>query len=142
MTVRGRLIGGAPFFRAWVRSDGFQGALLLLADTGAARTTILDFDAKLLGVPYGDLPAAPRPMAGIGGVVRSFVARDVEVRIGFPGPVLVLRQDLYVTRHDIQGLAPAEMLRIMILPSIMGRDIIDRFRFVYEHATGTVLLER
>lgn len=51
----------------------------LLADTGAARTTLLDRDLRVLSIPLDALEPAPVPIIGIGGTVRSFVLRGVEL---------------------------------------------------------------
>ncbi len=82
MIIRGRFIGDAPYFAVHLRSAYFQGLVWLLADTGASRTTILDRDVKLLGIPAEALEPALLPIVGIGGSVRSFLIRDVKTATG------------------------------------------------------------
>jgi len=141
VTVRGLLRGGAPYFLVWVRTASIRGAVWLLADTGAPRTTLLDTGAKSLHIPPADLEPAPSPMVGIGGVTRCSILRNAEIRLQSDEGDWSVLHDLLITQHDLQTLWPAGRSRVLNLPSILGRDIIDRFRFIYEHATGTVLLE-
>ena len=75
MIIPGRFIGDAPYFAARLRSSHFQGMVWLLADTGASRTTLLDRDVALLGIPAKALEATSLPVVGIGGSVRSFLVR-------------------------------------------------------------------
>lgn len=114
----------------------------LLADTGAARTTLLDRDLRVLSIPLDALEPAPVPIIGIGGTVRSFVLRGVELTLASDEGDLVLRQDLWAVQHDFERLPPDEVARILRLPSILGRDLINRFRFTGDYQTGRVLLER
>jgi hypothetical protein len=104
--IRGRFIGSAPFFAVHLRSAHFQGLVWLLADTGASRTTLLDRDARLLGITHAALAPAPITVVGVGGSVRTFLARDVEVTLASDAGDWVVRQDLWVVRHDLQRLPP------------------------------------
>lgn len=142
MIVRGRFIGDAPYFAVHLRSTHFQGLVWFLADTGASRTTLLDRDAKLLGVSAESLEPALLPIVGIGGSVRSFLARDVEITLASDEGDLVLQQDLFVVQHDLGQLPPEEVARILRLPSVLGRDLINRFHFTCNYQSGIVELER
>jgi len=142
MIIRGRFIGDAPYFAVHLRSAYFQGLVWLLADTGASRTTILDRDAKLLGIPAEALEPASLPIVGIGGSVRSFLIRDVETALASEGEDVVIRQDLWVVQHDLDQLPPEEVSRILRLPSVMGRDLLNRFNFTCDYQAGNVRLER
>ena len=46
-------------------------------DTGATKTTILDSDARRLGIPYSKLSRLKQPLLGLGGLVETYVAKDV-----------------------------------------------------------------
>jgi hypothetical protein len=142
MIIRGRFIGDAPYFAVHLRSAYFQGLVWLLVDTGASRTTILDRDVKLLGIPAGTLEPALLPIVGIGGSVRSFLIRGVEIALASEGGDVLLRQDLWVVQHDLGQLPPEEVSRILRLPSVMGRDLINRFHFTCDYQAGIVRLER
>jgi len=142
MIIRGRFIGDAPYFAVHLRSAYFQGLVWLLADTGASRTTILDRDVKLLGIPAEALEPALFPIVGIGGSVRSFLIRDVETGLAAEEGDVVIRQDLWIVQHDLGQLPPEEVSRILRLPSVMGRDMLNRFHFTCDYQAGIVRLER
>jgi len=142
MIIRGRFIGDAPYFAVHLRSGYFQGLVWLLADTGASRTTILDRDVKLLGIPAEALEPALLPIVGIGGSVRSFLIRDIETALASEEGDVVIRQDLWIVQHDLGQLPPEEVSRILRLPSVMGRDLLNRFNFTCDYQAGIVRLER
>ncbi len=142
MIVRGRFVGDAPYFAAHLRSAYFQGLVWFLADTGASRTTLLDRDVRLLGISADALEPAPLPIVGIGGSVRSFLVRDVEITLASDEDHVVLRQDLWVVQHDLERLPPEEVSRILRIPSVFGRDLINRFHFACDYGSGIVQLER
>ncbi len=142
MTVRGRLREGAPRVSVRVRFGGGQWPCWFLVDTGAERTTLLDRDLDWIGLPPGSLTPLPSPILGFGGPVRASLLPGAELVLHAAERDVVFRHDLCVVRHDISRFPHAIASRILGLPSVLGRDIIDHFRFVYEHATGTVLLER
>jgi len=81
-------------------------------------------------------------MPGIGGHAPAFLLRGVELVFPTTDGEEVIRHDVCAVRHQVAGLPPQLRERILNMPSILGRDIISGFRFVYEHATVTVLLER
>lgn len=142
MIIQGRFIGDAPYFPVHLRSAYFQGLVWLLADTGASRTTLLDRDVRLLGIRAEILEPAGLPIVGIGGSVRSFLVRDVEVTFASDEGDVVQRQDLWVVQHDLGQLPPEEVSRILRLPSVLGRDLIHQFRFSCDYRAGLVRLER
>lgn len=142
MIIKGRFIGDAPYFAVHLRSTHFQGLVWLLADTGASRTTLLDRDARLLGIPTESLEPALMPIIGLGGSVRSFLLRDVEITLASDERDMVLRQDLWVAKHDLEQLPPEEAARILRLPSVLGRDLLSRFPFTCDYQEGIVQLGR
>lgn len=142
MIIRGRFIGDAPYFAAHLRSAHFQGLVWLLADTGASRTTLLDRDRRLLGIPAEALEPALLPIVGIGGSVRSFLLGDVEITMASDEGDVASRQDLWLVQHDLGRLPPEEVSRILRLPSVLGRDLINRFNFMCDYQAGIVQLER
>lgn len=142
MIIRGHFIGDVPYFAAHLRFQEFEGVIWFLADTGAARTTLLDRDVGHLGIPHEALEPTEIPIMGIGGSVRSFVLRNVEVTFATKEGDFLLRQDIWVAQHDIKQLPPDEVARILRLPSVLGRDVINRFRFICDYVAGELLLER
>jgi len=141
MIIRGRFIGDAPYFTVRLRPAHFQGLVRLLADTGASRTTLLDRDVRLLGIQDEILEPALLPIVGIGGSVRSFLVGDVEFILASDKGDVVQLQDLWVVQHDLSQLPPEEVSRILRLPSVLGRDLINRFSFSCDYQAGIVQLE-
>jgi len=142
MIIQGYFIGDAPYFPVYLRHEEFEGMVWLLADTGASRTTLLDRDVGLLGLPSEALAPAPLPTVGIGGSVRSFVLHDVEMTFASDEGDFLVRQELWVVQHDLARLPPEEVARILRLPSVLGRDLINRFHFICDYQVGQVRLER
>lgn len=142
MIIRGRFIGDAAYFAVHLRSEHIEGMVRLLADTGAARTTLLDRDVMQLGIPAEAMEPSSLPIVGIGGSVRSFLVRDVEFVFASNEGDVALKQDVWIVQHDLASLPPDEVSRIVRLPSVLGRDLINRFRFSCHYQTGIVQLER
>jgi hypothetical protein len=140
--THGRFIGGAPFFAVGFRFADCSGRVWFLADTGASRSVLLDRDAGLLRVSGAALEPAKGMIVGIGGSVRSFVAPGSELTLISDEGYLVFHQEMYVVQHDLALLPPDEVARILKLPSILGRDILNRFRFTCDYQSGIVQLER
>ncbi|MEW6374264.1 MAG: hypothetical protein AB1502_00540 [Thermodesulfobacteriota bacterium] len=53
-----------------------------------------------------------------------------------------MSQDLWVVQHDLEQLPPEEVARILRLPSVLGRDLINRFYFTCDYQAGIVQLKR
>ncbi len=142
MYYRGHFIGDALYLAVHFCSQFFEEMVWLLCDIGASRTTILDRDIKHLKIPRKALEPAEIPIVGIGGSVRSFVLKDIEIAFVTNEGVFTIQQNIWVTEHDIEQLPPDEVSRILRLPSVLGHDIINRFRFLYDYNIGKVLLEQ
>lgn len=48
----------------------------------------------------------------------------------------------FAAQHDLGQLPPEEVARILRLPSVLGRDLLNRFHFTCDYQAGTVQLER
>jgi hypothetical protein len=79
LIIAGRFIDDAPYFPATLTIGKHQGVVWLLADVGAAPTTILDRDLEYLGISSSDFDPAEKPLLGIGGTARTFILRDVQI---------------------------------------------------------------
>lgn len=142
MIVRGYFVRGAPYFPVYLHTASFHGAVLLLADTGASRTVILDRDARALAIPAHALTPAPRSIVGVGGSVRSSVVLNVRITLASDMGDFVVRQDLSVIQHDFRSLSPAEAGRILRLPSVMGRDLINQFQLLCDYPSRLLELRQ
>ena len=99
-----------------------------LVDTGASRTTICDKDAIRLGIDFARLEKLSEGMLGIGGMVNTYVLNDVKL--------IFRREDekdhienfkkIYVLKHTLLDE------RIMRIPSILGRDMLNKYALVYD----------
>lgn len=99
-----------------------------LVDTGASRTTICDKDAIRLGIDFARLEKLSEGMLGIGGMVNTYVLNDVRL--------IFRREDekdhienfkkIYVLKHTLLDE------RIMRIPSILGRDMLNKYALVYD----------
>jgi hypothetical protein len=120
----------AAYVVAVLESDalGMRETIEFLVDTGASRTTICDKDAIRLGIDFGKLEKLGEGMLGIGGVVDTYVLKDVK---------LVFRREdekshvqnferIYILKHAVLDE------KIMRIPSILGRDILNKYALVYD----------
>lgn len=101
---------------------GIQGDVSFLMDTGADSSVLMPSDAKNLGIPYDRLEGN-HECGGIGGTVRSFVERAILV---FTSPNRMLYG--YDLELDIMPGDPG----MEDVPSLLGRDILDRWRIIYD----------
>ena len=99
-----------------------EGDVSFLMDTGADTSVLMPSDAKNLGVPY-NLLEGHRECGGIGGTVHSFIERAILV---FADPARTLYG--YDLEMDIM---PYDAEREEF-PSLLGRDVLDRWRIVYD----------
>ena len=142
MIIQGHFIGDAPYFAAHLKAIHFEGFVWFLADTGASRTILLDRDLRLLKVPSQALEPALLSVTGIGGSVRSFAIGRVKLTFASDEGEMVLQRDLSVVQHDLDRMPPEEVSRILRLPSILSRDLINLFQFRCNYQSGIVQLER
>lgn len=49
---------------------------------------------------------------------------------------------IYVTKHPLEQMELTERIKILRFPSILGRDIINQFRLVFDHGSHEVFLEK
>jgi hypothetical protein len=127
--IRGRFVGDAPYFAVEVRSQNLRARVWLLADTGASRTTLLDRDVRTLRISAAALAPANVPVVGIGGSVSSYQLPAVSLSFAADAGAYVLQQDLWVVQHDFANLPAVEAARILRLPSVLGRDVLNQFHF-------------
>ncbi|MDH5782239.1 MAG: retroviral-like aspartic protease family protein [Candidatus Bathyarchaeota archaeon] len=120
----------AAYVVAVLESDalGMRETIELLVDTGASRTTICDKDAIRLGIDFGKLEKLGEGMLGIGGSVDTYVLKDVKLvfrREDEKGYVENFER-IYVLKHAVLDE------RIMRIPSILGRDILNKYALIYD----------
>lgn len=119
------------------RSLGIDETVEFLIDTGASRTTLLDKDAIFLDLNYDDLKKHSQNVSGIGGSVETFVIEDSTLILGSEEmhvPILVLR-------HDLENLNKEERIKILRMPSLLGRDVINRFKLIFGKEQDEIIFE-
>ena len=97
-----------------------------LVDTGADGSMLMPADALRMDVDYGKLRPGSDAV-GISGTARTFV-EDAVVVFSEPG------RFLYAYVIQLRVAEPADA--IMDLPSLLGRDVLDRWRMTYDPQGG------
>ena len=107
----------------------------LLVDTGAVRTTIMDRDAKRLGIDYKKLRKYEHKMTGIGGSVDTYVVDDSTLTF------FTDKKERHKESIEIMVLKHAKLdEKVERLPSILGRDIIGKYHLIYSKLARKVYL--
>lgn len=108
----------------------------LLIDTGATKTTILDKDAISLGLSYNKLTKSKQRLLGVGGSVETHIAKNAELyfRAEDGSEHKEELSELLVAKH---GAPDANIMRI---PSVLGRDILNKYRLIFDRSRGQVAL--
>ncbi len=134
--LRGRFgeSSGRPYFTARVYIPNFEvaGNVSFIFDTGADRSVLMPADAITLGVKY-NLLTIPFQSFGIGGTVQTYLE---QVRLAFLDD-----NEQRVYGYDIQMLIHPPTENAMRVPSLLGRDIIDRWRVTYDKSTRVLFAE-
>ena len=135
----------APFVRATVESKILKIRRLVHfhIDTGASATTLLDKDAYYLGINIRKLKKAERKIGGLGGLIDTFVIEDVALFFRAEnGEITKENLRLLVGTHDLSKLSSEEKSLIIRIPSLLGRDIIYRYRLICDKNRNEIYLER
>lgn len=137
--IRGFFKNGAGFINAHLISEEMRidEMIEFLVDTGASRTTLLDKDAIYLGINYGRLRKSEQDMSGIGGSVETYVIEDSVILFG----EYSVKTPVFVLKHSLEEMSREERIKILRFPSILGRDIIKKFRLIFDEETDEILLK-
>jgi len=123
--LRGRFgdTSGRPYIegRLILPRLGVRGDISFLVDTGADGSVLHPADGVLMGIEYSRLTNEESSL-GIGGVSKSFAEPAV---LAFSEP----RRFIYV--YNIQLSISPPRPEIMELPSLLGRDVLDRWQTTY-----------
>jgi hypothetical protein len=121
---------GAPYIEARVSIPRFslRGSISFLVDTGADGTVFMPADSRKLGINFAAL-RNPVTSEGIGGPARGF---NEQVVLSFSD-----RRYIYSYLLDVEISAPSA--HNFKFPSLLGRDIIDQWRFVSDRQKDKVL---
>jgi len=108
-----------------------------LVDTGASRTTLLDKDAIFLGINYNKLRKSEQDMSGIGGSVDTYVIDDSVLLLGDKSIVM----PVFVLRHPLEIMDKEEKIKILRFPSLLGRDVLHKFKLIFDKERDELSLE-
>jgi len=137
--IRGFFKNSAGFINAQFISEkvGIDATIEFLVDTGASRTTLLDKDAIYLGINYGKLRKSEQDMSGIGGSVETYVINDSILLFGEHS----IKTPVFVLKHPLEEMNREERIKIFRFPSILGRDVINKFRLIFDEGMDEILLK-
>lgn len=113
-----------------------------LADTGACHTTILDHDAKRLGVNYNDLELRLENAwaRGVGGPVPTYGMKEVVLKFLSQDRRSVIHErkldEINVLRHPKEIYA-----QIREMPSLLGMDFLRSYRLFVSPTTDEAYIE-
>ena len=109
---------------------GKSGNVSFIFDTGADTSLLMPLDAQRMGIDYGMLEKEVSTF-GIGGEAENFIESAYLAFVGDDA--------LYGYEIALHICKPAEEL--MTIPSLLGRDIIDRWRVTYYKPASELLAD-
>jgi hypothetical protein len=127
----------APFVTASIllKELNLKARLPLLVDTGASNTIIMWRDVERLGIDVSKLKPE-REFSGIGGLIEAKpILSTLIFRSESGQPV---KEE--VEAHVVTSTCPHP--RLKLLPSILGRDIINRYALNYKFENRETSLEK
>lgn len=120
--IEGRLY----FPRLKIQSD-----ISFIVDTGADHSLLMPLDGRRMNLEYNNL-GGNKETVGIGGLTNNYIEPAMVV---FTDPGLqlyVYNIDLTIASHD-DGIRD--------IPSLLGRDILDRWRMTYDPSQKNLTFE-
>jgi hypothetical protein len=109
-----------------------------LIDTGSPVTILSERDARKLKVDFNKLSSANGDIVGLGGISKTYVLKKVILHFFASNESLDLPlNELYVSKAIV-----ADEEIINQIPSLLGRDALKEFTFVYNENRRNVSLKR
>ena len=102
-----------------------------LVDTGASRTVISDRDALFLMIDYKKLRKNSEKLSGIGGSVETYTLDDTILIFKTDTGQLEIKLPILFLNHDLVSMKEEDQIKVLRIPSLLGRDILNRFRLIY-----------
>jgi hypothetical protein len=118
---------GRPFLegRLIIPRLSLTSDLSFILDTGADITYLMPGDAAVMSIDYRQL-IVRAPALGVGGPALDYIEPAVAI--------FEDRRALYV--YDIQLRIAAPRAELMSVPSLLGRNILDRWNIAYRPTSG------
>ncbi len=109
-----------------------------LIDTGSPKTILSERDTNKLKIDYKKLNAASGNIMGLGGITETYVLNKVFLHFFTTSEVLDFPLDeLLVYRNIIE-----DKDIINQIPSLLGRDVLNKFTLNFNGRTRNVSLEK
>lgn len=125
--LRGRFgdTTGAPYIegRLTLPAQGRRGDVSFLVDTGADRTMLMPIDGQLMGIDYSSLSGVAR-LSGVDGRQSGHFEENVTLAFAEAGRLLHV--------YDLAIIIARPTRYNLRIPSLLGRDVIDRWRMIYD----------
>jgi len=124
---------GRPYIEAfvWIPSLRIMGAVSFLVDTGADSTVLMQLDAARLRVDFTRLKKT-RINTGIGGNSTDWIV---------PATLLFSEPRVKMYGYDITLTIAQPKLELETCPSLLGRDILNNWRMVYDAPGNSLNVE-
>ncbi|MEA1944834.1 MAG: hypothetical protein U9N07_05835 [Euryarchaeota archaeon] len=75
-------------------------------------------------------------LSGIGGSVETYVIEGALILFG----EYAMEMPVFVIKHPLETMSGDEKVRILRFPSILGRDIINKFRLIFDKEKDEILM--
>ena len=127
----------AAYIRAGLRIHELEiyGQIEFIIDTGATRTIVSDRDALWLGIDYRKLRKTKASM-GIGGTVDTYEILGATLSFATES-----RKSFKWSPEKIFAIKHKKIdEKVKSIPSILGRDFLNRFTLVYSKKTERVFI--
>jgi len=127
----------APFVAVAIllRQLSMRARLPLLLDTGASNTMILWGDIERLGIDVSEMKPE-REFSGLGGLIGAkSVVSTVSLRSD-KGELITEDAEVHIVT------SPCPHPKLKVLPSILGRDVMNKYTLNYSYKAGKVYLEK
>ena len=132
--LRGRFgdTSGRPYMEGHVLLPrlGKNGNVSFIFDTGADTSLLMPLDGQRMGIDYGRFQKEETSL-GIGGTSENYIESAYFAFVG--------DEALYGYEVELRVCKPSADL--MTIPSLLGRDIIDRWRVTYDKSALELLAE-
>jgi len=110
---------------------GLAADISFIVDTGADKTVLMPLDGTRLGIDYAKLTTRFLS-TGIGGVSADYLE-----------PAILAFSETHTAIHlyQIEVIVSSPSPDIMDIPSLLGRDILDRWRMTYDKPNAALAFE-
>ena len=134
--MRGRFgdTSGRPYVegRLILPRLGITGDVSFCVDTGADRTVLMPTDGQVMRIDYSQLEEDPHPSVGMGGVTFNCIE---------PALVIFTEPGRFLYAYHIDLVIDPPDPDIVDLPSLLGREILNRWRMTYDPPRNRLTFE-